>query len=77
MSSMSESSTPPVEQKSPPKKRKSSGFFTSVDREYNTPHSSHPLSSKKYFSEHPPIPIWNIVIDNETLEIVEVKENQP
>lgn len=52
-------------------------FFKEVDTEYEDPHSDHPLASKKYFSEHPPIPIWNVILDNKTLEIIETRTGLP
>lgn len=37
----------------------------------------HPYDSKLYFQKNPPIPMWNVVIDNKTLNIIENNTGQP
>lgn len=39
--------------------------------------SPHPYSTYKLFNENPPIPVFNYVISNKTLEILEDKTGQP
>ena len=37
----------------------------------------HPYSTYKLFNKNPPIPVFNYVISNKTLEIIEDKTGQP
>jgi hypothetical protein len=43
---------------------------------HDTTQSSHPLSTKEGYKARPPVPILNIIIDNQTLEILEDRKGQ-
>lgn len=61
-----------------PKKRTRESFMNNSSAPSTSePYSDHPLASTDYYKSNPPIPIWNIVIDNETLEIVEDHTGKP
>lgn len=64
------------------KSKKRSFEFFSEDSSYmpkieRTTPSVHPHEHYEDFSINPPIPVFNYIIDNKTLEIIEDKTGQP
>ena len=51
-------------------------YMPKIERTTTTP-SVHPHEHYEDFSINPPIPVFNYIIDNKTLEIIEDKTGQP